>query len=205
MEQQPPTSAGASPDRASGGQPRRAAHGSSGPSPAAGPAPPPGVAEVVRELRDSGIAGLGAARDAAAALRTLLSADVSLARSAAGRAAVFICAAVVFGASAWLMLMTALVVVLSIRAGLPWSASLAICGAASALGAWLALRTAMGYFEHTRMKATRRQLARLGIGELADFMPGAGSAECAREAEDRAKPRGDGVPGDSTPAGVTPP
>jgi hypothetical protein len=118
---------------------------------------------------------------------------------------VLACVAVVFGASAWLLLMTALVVVLSIQAGLPWSVSLAICGGASALAAWLALIRATAAFEHTRMKATRRQLARLGIGELADFMPGAGSAESARSAEDRAKPRGEGVPGDSTAAGVTPP
>lgn len=165
----------------------------------------PGVAETVRELRDSGLAGLGAAREAAGALRTLVSADLSLARSAAGRAVVLACVAVVFGASAWLLLMTALVVVLSIRAGLPWSVSLAICGGASALAAWLALNRATASFEHTRMKATRRQLARLGIGELADFMPGPGSAESAHSAEERAKPRGDGVPGDSTAAGVTPP
>ena len=33
----------------------------------------------------------------------------------------------------------------------------------TAIAGWMAMR----YFEHTRMKATRRQLARLGIGELA--------------------------------------
>jgi hypothetical protein len=35
------------------------------------------------------------------------------------------------------------------------------------LAAWIGTR----YFEHTRMKATRRQLARLGIGELAERAP----------------------------------
>lgn len=171
-----------------------------------GDVPPPVLADAARELRDSGLAGLGAAREAASALRTLVAADVSLARSAAGRSAVFACAAVVFGASAWLMLMTAVVVALSLQAGLPWWLSLAVCGLASAVGTWLALRKAMAYFEHTRMKATRRQLARLGIGELADFMPSPGSAECARDAEERAKPAGvGGVPGDSSAAGVTPP
>ena len=37
----------------------------------------------------------------------------------------------------------------------------------NALAGWLAMR----YFDHTRFKATRRQLARLGIGELAGLMP----------------------------------
>ena len=180
--------------------------GSPGPGRGGGEVPPSRLGDAARELRDSGLAGFGAAREAARALRTLVAADVSLARSAAGRSAVFACAAVVFGASAWLMLMTAVVVALSLQAGLPWWLSLGACGLASAVCTWLALRKAMDYFEHTRMKATRRQLARLGIGELADFMPSPGSAECARDAEDRAKPVGGGqVPGDSTPAGVTPP
>lgn len=196
MEAQPSTGPGATPGDAT----------ASGARDGAGAAPPPGFADAARELRDSGLAGLGAAREAARALRTLVAADVSLARSAAGRSAVFAGAAVVFGASAWLMLMTAVVVALSLQGGLPWWLSLAICSVTSALGAWLALRKAMAYFEHTRMKATRRQLARLGVGELADFMPSPGSAECARDAEDRAKPVGTGpVPGDSSPAGVTPP
>ncbi|MEN1941444.1 phage holin family protein [Luteimonas sp. MJ174] len=190
MEQQLPPASGPSP----------------GPAPGKGDgAPPPGIADAVRELRDSGLAGMGAAREAAGALRTLVTADVSLARSAAGRSAVFAGLAVVFGASAWMMLMTAVVVALSNQVGLPWWLSLACCALGSCLAAWLALRKAMAYFEHTRMKATRRQLARLGIGELSGFMPDAGSAECARDAEDRARPGGDGVPGDSTPAGVTPP
>jgi hypothetical protein len=42
------------------------------------------------------------------------------------------------------------------------------------------------YFEHTRLKATRRQLARLGIGELADFMPDPGSGESASVAAAKA-------------------
>lgn len=190
MEQQPPPASGPS----------------SGQAPGRGDgAPPPGIADAVRELRDSGVAGMGAAREAAGALRTLVSADVSLARSAAGRSAVFAGVAVVFAASAWMLLMTALVVALSNQLGLPWWLSLACCAIASGLAAWLALRKAMAYFEHTRMKATRRQLARLGIGELAEFMPDPGSADCAHDAEHRARPRGDGVPGDSTAAGVTPP
>src|SRR5690606_23019970 len=152
-------------------------------------APPPGLAESLRELRDSGMAGISATGDAAKALRDLVAADVSLARSAAGRSAVFAGAAVMFGASAWLLLMTALIVVLSNQVGLPWWLSLSGCGVLSALFAWLALRTATRYFEHTRLKATRRQLARLGIGELSRLMPDAGSADSARTAEPEVRDR----------------
>src|SRR5690606_23544791 len=114
-----------------------------------------------------------------------VAADISLARSAAGRSATFAGIAVMFGVSAWLLLMTALIVVLSNQVGLPWWLSLGGCGLLSLLCAWLALRKAEDYFEHTRMMATRRQLARLGIGELADLMPGAGSPESARTAESK--------------------
>ena len=48
----------------------------------------------------------------------------------------------------------------------------------AALAAWRAAR----YFEHTRMKATRRQLARLGIGELAEMTPDPGSSQSTKEA-----------------------
>ena len=160
--------------------------------------PPPDLVESLRELRDSGMAGISATGDAAKALRDLLVADVSLARSAAGRSAVFAGAAVMFGASAWLLLMTALIVVLSNQAGLPWWLSLAGCGLLSALCAWLALRKATDYFEHTRLKASRRQLARLGIGELSDLMPDAGSAESARAAEPQVRET-------AREAGATPP
>lgn len=168
------------------------------PSPPPGPAPgdddaaatpPPDLAETLRTLRESGMAGLGATGDAARALRDLVAADVSLARSAAGRSATFAGIAVMFGVSAWLLLMTAMIVVLSNIVGLAWWQSLTGCGLLSALFAWLALRKAEGYFEHTRLMATRRQLARLGLGELADLMPGAGSAESARSAG--TTPRGD--------------
>ena len=56
------------------------------------------------------------------------------------------------------------------------------------LGGWRATR----YFEHTRMQATRRQLARLGIGELAAFMPEAGSGASTEAAADRVADATDG-------------
>lgn len=153
-----------------------------GPEPGPTPPPTPDLADTLRALRDSGKAGVVAAGDAAKALRDLVAADVSLARSAAGRSAVFAGVAVMFGVSAWLLLMTALIVVLSNQIGLPWWMSLAGCGLLSLLGAWLSLQKATDYFEHTRLKATRRQLARLGIGELSDLMPDPGSPASARAA-----------------------
>lgn len=163
-----------------------------GTAPGGGDAPstPPDLAEALRTLRDSGLSGLGATGDAARALRDLVAADISLARSAAGRSATFAGVAVMFGVSAWLLLMTAVIVVLSNIVGLPWWLSLGGCGTLSAVFAWLALRKAEDYFEHTRLKATRRQLARLGLGELADLVPRAGEPGSARDAA--APPAADG-------------
>lgn len=152
-------------------------------------------------------AGLNEAGNVAKAFRTLLAADVSLARSAFGRAMALTGVAIVFGASCWLLLMAALIVFLTRQVGLPWAASLSICavlsGAITVWAAWQADR----YFDHTRMQATRRQLARLGIGELADFTPDPGSAASTRDNTRQAPPTDpDGKPPHSD-AGVrvTPP
>lgn len=166
---------------------------------------PPGIEEALRELRDTGRATLSAGRDAGKALRILLAADVSLARSAFGRTLAFSGVAIAFGASAWLLLMAALVTWLAAGLGLPWSLALLLAGVLSAAVAFWGMRTAMGYFEHTRLKASRRQLARLGVGELAGLMPDAGSgvsaedaAEAVRDAtEDQPVKKGLGV--DVTP------
>ena len=62
------------------------------------------------------------------------------------------------------------------------------------------------YFEHTRLKTTRRQLARLGIGELSELVPGAGSAESARAAEIRVREEAERAPvRDERGVDVTPP
>ncbi|GHA83018.1 phage holin family protein [Cognatilysobacter bugurensis] len=163
----------------------------------------PDPLEALRELRDAGRAGLSATSEAGKAFRTLLSADVALARSAMGRAVAFIAVAIVFGASAWLLIVTTLVIALVRHADWPWSVALLTCAvvslAVTAYGAWRALY----YFEHTRLRATRRQLARLGVGELAAYMPGAGSPESTRAATDRLA---DHPPGkDERGIDVTPP
>jgi hypothetical protein len=145
----------------------------------------PDVAEALREFGASGRAGLKAANDAAKALRILIAAVFSLARSAFGRTLALTGVAIAFGASSWLLLMATLIVALSHGLGWPWPLSLlltaALSVAATALAAWWATR----YFEHTRMRATRRQFARLGLGELADFMPDADSHESTETAAER--------------------
>lgn len=135
----------------------------------------PSLEDAVRQLGASGRATLSAASDASKALRILVTADISLARSAFGRTLAFTGVAIAFGASAWLLLMAALIAWLSLGLGWAWSLSLLLTAGLSIVVTAIAARASMRYFEHTRMQATRRQLARLGIGELADFMPDAGS------------------------------
>jgi hypothetical protein len=125
--------------------------------------PAPDLAEALKELGATGRAGRFAAGDAAKALRILVAADISLARSAFGRTLALTGVAIAFGASAWLLLTAVLSVAITLFAG------------------WRAMR----YFEHTRLKATRRQFARLGLGELADFMPDADSAAPTADAAER--------------------
>jgi len=167
----------------------------------------PDLAESLRQIGATGRAGLGAAGDAAKAFRTLFAADISLARSAFGRTLALTGVAIAFGASCWLLLMAALIVFLSRELGWPWAASLLVCallsGAVTAWAMWQAER----YFEHTRMQATRRQLARLGIGELSDFTPEAGSPHSTRVATEQASTeQADGAPvKDERGVDVTPP
>ena len=158
---------------------------SPGPTPEDIPQPPPDLQESLRQVGAAGRASLRAAADTGKALRSLMAADFSLARSAFGRTLAFTGVAIVFGASAWLLLMTALIVFLNLQLGWPWWAALLTCAALSIVAAAAAVYQGMRYFEHTRMQATRRQLARLGIGELADMAPRAGSAESSREAAER--------------------
>jgi hypothetical protein len=155
----------------------------------------PDLGEAIRDVGAAARAGLSEAGNAAKAFRALVAADVSLARSAFGRAMALTGVAIVFGASCWLLLMGTLIVFLSRQVGLPLSAALLICallsGAVTVWAAWQADR----YFDHTRMQATRRQLARLGIGELADFTPDPGSPESTREHTENTPPRdADGKP-----------
>ncbi len=146
-----------------------------------GAADAPDLLEALRELRATGGATLGAGKEAASALRILVSADVSLARSAFGRTLALTGAAIAFGASAWLLLMAALITYLSRHAGLTWTWSLLLTAALSLVATALACWWATRYFEYTRMKATRRQLSRLGIGELAGLIADSASQQSSNE------------------------
>jgi hypothetical protein len=176
------------------------------PDPAAQPQAPPDLEESLRQVGAAGRASWHAASDIGKALRSLVAADFSLARSAFGRTLAFTGVAIVFGASTWLLLMTALIVALNRQLGWPWWAALLSCAALSGIGAAVAVRQGMRYFEHTRMQATRRQLARLGIGELSDFAPPAGSAQSTRDVAERvASVAEEGALKDRRGVDVTPP
>ena len=147
--------------------------------------PAPDLAESLKDLGETGRAGLSAAGDAAKALRILIAADISLARSAFGRTLAFTGVAIAFGASAWLLLMATVVVALSRGLGWSWSLSLLLATVPSVAITLFAGWRAMQYFEHTRLKATRRQFARLGFGELADLMPDPDSPASTAQAAER--------------------
>lgn len=124
----------------------------------------PGIDESVRQFGAAGRATLDSARDTGRALRSLVAADLALARSAMGRALAWVGVAIVFGASAWLLLMGALIALLQ-AFGWSWLLSMLFAGVLSLLvTAFAAWRTSR-HFDHAGLHATRRQLARLGIGD----------------------------------------
>lgn len=169
-------------------------------------APPPDLQEALRQVVAAGRSSLSAASDASRAFRGLIAADVSLARSAFGRSLAFAGLAVAFGASAWLLLMGTAITFLRGQVGLSWTTSMLACAALSLLACGLAAWGAMRYFEHTRLQASRRQLARLGIGELADYTPTAGSARSAKSVDDDDFTASSGAPvTDEVGVPVTPP
>ncbi|MDN5782486.1 MAG: phage holin family protein, partial [Luteimonas sp.] len=71
---------------------------------------------------------------------------------------------IVFGASAWLLVMGVLTAPLH-SLGLSWLASFAICAALSLGVTGFAAWRVSVFFEYAGMHATRRQLARVGIGD----------------------------------------
>ena len=96
------------------------------PPPPAGAAPD--LAESIREVGNAAREGLKEVGGATRAFRALLAADVSLARSAFGRAMALTGVAIVFGASCWLLLMATLIVVailLAVAAFAGWRAQVA--------------------------------------------------------------------------------
>jgi len=124
--------------------------------------PPPDFIDSLKEVGEAGRAAYGSARDTGRAMRALVSADFALARSAFGRALAWACVAIVFGASAWLLITGALIALMQ-RFGFSWLQSLSLAAfislAMTAFAAWRGGR----YFDYTGMHATRRQLSRLGL------------------------------------------
>jgi hypothetical protein len=147
----------------------------------------PDLLHAVDELLDAAGSTWTAGSDALKAFRILLLADVSLARSAFGRTLAMTGVAIAAGASAWLLLMTAVIVFLSRQLGVPWAAALLGCAALSGAIATWAVWRADRYFDDTRLRASRRQLARLGIGELAGTLPEANSVASSEAAAEQVK------------------
>lgn len=128
---------------------------------------PAGIDESVRAIGAEGRATLDAALDTGRALRRLASADFALSRSALGRGLAWTGVAVVFGASAWLLVMGALIALLQ-AFGLSWllsiSAAALLSLSVTAIAAW---RVSV-FFDMAGMHATRRQLSRLGLFQETD-------------------------------------
>jgi uncharacterized membrane protein YqjE len=131
--------------------------------------PPP--AEAPPDLLDAAKRIGDAARDAgqsawqvATSFRSLVAADLALSRSAFGLTLVYTGIAIALGASAWLLLMGVLVLALQ-STGLSLLWSLALPALLSATGAAICTWIGSKVFEDTQLRATRRQLARLGLAE----------------------------------------
>src|SRR3546814_14328444 len=103
------------------------------------------------------------------ALRRRVSADLALARSAMGRALAWVAVAIVFGASAWLLVMGVLTALLH-SLGLSWLASFAICAALSLGATGFAAWRVSVFFGHAGMHSPPRPQGPLRIGaeHLAD-------------------------------------
>ena len=158
------------------------------PPPHAEPAPDasPDLTDSIRQVGDAGRDTLQSAQQTLRSLRRLASADFALARSAFGRALAWAGVAIVFGASAWLLVTGALIALMQ-RFGFSWLQSLSFAAllslAVAALAAWKVGR----YFDYTGMHATRRQLSKLGLFDedaaIDDDPPPAGTAHDPRAAD----------------------
>lgn len=147
----------------------------------AGPQESPGIDATVRAIGAEGRATLDSALDAGRALRRLVSADLALARSALGRALAWTAVAIIFGASAWLLSMGALIALLQ-ATGLSWLASLSIAALLSLAVMGVAIWRVSVFFDHAGMHATRRQLSKLGLFNEGDDEDEAGDVPAQEQA-----------------------
>ncbi|MDR2872206.1 MAG: phage holin family protein [Xanthomonadaceae bacterium] len=123
----------------------------------------PSLEESLRQFGAAGRESLMAAFGTGRAFRRLLLADIALARAGLGHACAWACVAAVFGCTSWLLLMAVFVLVLQ-SLGLSWLTSMLSAALLSlsvtVLAAWKASR----YLRYVRLDATRRQLAKWGVG-----------------------------------------
>ncbi|MCC7633034.1 phage holin family protein [Stenotrophomonas rhizophila] len=141
--------------------PSTAAGGAQTPPPDSGEKAPH-LDESIRQVGQAGRDTVDAAKHTLRSLRRLASADFALARSAFGRALAWSGVAIVFGASAWLLLAGTLIA-LMVRWGMSWFHSLLITSILSLVVTGYAMWRVSFFFRHTGMHATRRQLSRLGL------------------------------------------
>nr|WP_228756474.1 phage holin family protein [Stenotrophomonas maltophilia] len=118
--------------------------------------------ESIRQVGAAGRAAADSAKHSLRSLRRLASADFALARSAFGRALAWAGVAIVFGASAWLLMAATLIALLQ-SWGLSWLQALLITSLLSLAVTGYAIWRVSYFFHHTGMHATRRQLSRLGL------------------------------------------
>ena len=126
------------------------------------PAATPPLDESIRQVGAAGRAAADSAKHTLRSLRRLASADFALARSAFGRALAWAGVAIVFGASAWLLMAATLIALLQ-SWGLSWLQALLITSLLSLAVTGYAIWRVSYFFHHTGMHATRRQLSRLGL------------------------------------------
>lgn len=129
------------------------------------PADPP---DLTRAAKDVGQAGLDVGRSlwgVITAFRSLVAADFSLSRSAFGLTLFYTGVAIALAASAWLLMMTILVLALQSSGWMGWIGAVAIPAVLSLVGASIFAWRASVIFGDTRLDASRRQLARLYLAE----------------------------------------
>lgn len=126
------------------------------------PAATPSLEDSIRQVTSASRRTADAAKHSLRSLRRLASADFALARSAFGRALAWSGVAIVFGASAWLLMAATLIALLQ-SWGMSWLQALLITSLLSLLVTALAAWRVSFFFQHTGMHATRRQLSRLGL------------------------------------------
>ena len=131
------------------------------------PPEPPPLDEAARRIGAAGKALGHELWTAVRAFRALFMAELALSRSAILRVLVLATIGTALGGTAWLYLMA--MGVLGLQAlGLPWWAAVGVPALVSLLGAALCVWLALRALEDTQFKATRRQLARFGVGDDPD-------------------------------------